>query len=371
MPVRVLMVSPVPSHPRDQGNAARIYALGRWLQAEGALVHFLYYTLEGSTQVSLDAMRATWDAVHLVPARPFSLAPRPQGFHDLDDWYAPDVTEAAFALHRRHRFTAVIANYVWCSGVLDAFDDGTLRVLDTHDVFGGRDARFRDAGLEPEWFWTSAAEEARGLARADIVLAIQDQEAAQFRALGHADVRVLGHLPPWRQRVARTTAPVTIGYLASRNPINADSFRVLRQALPAGGVRGARLVVAGALCDRLSDAAPFEIMGRVATTGAFYDQVDLVVNPMRFGTGLKIKSVEALFEDVPLVATCEAMTGLPARHAWHGLPDVRALAASLPELARRKSCREELTLAGRRLAADYAAGVRAARAALWRSIQGQ
>ena len=368
---RVLMVSPVPSHPRDQGNAARIYTLGRWLQAQGAVVHFLYYALEGTTPQSLAAMQATWDAVFVVRPRAFSLAPRETGYHGLDDWYDAAVTEEAARLQARYGYAAVIANYVWGSGVLAAFGDETVKFLDTHDVFGGRDARFIAAGLAPEWFWTTPEEEARGLARADIVLAIQDAEAAQFRALGHGDVRVLGHLPPWRRRLAREGRPVRIGYLASRNPINADSFRVLREALPYEGIKGARLMVAGALCDRLDAAAPFTVLGRVATPGAFYDQVDVVVNPMRFGTGLKIKSVEALFEDMPLVATREAMVGLPAGHDLHRLDDARAVARVLPEVARRAALRRELGVAGREVAAAYAAAVLAARVGVWREIAGK
>ena len=45
--MRVLIVSPIPSHPQEQGNSARIFALGKLLQSAGFIVHFLYYTLEG------------------------------------------------------------------------------------------------------------------------------------------------------------------------------------------------------------------------------------------------------------------------------------------------------------------------------------
>ena len=70
--------------------------------------------------------------------------------HRLDDWWEPSVGDVAVQLHRRWRFRAVIANYVWFSSVLDAFDGDVLKVLDTHDVFGGRAERFREAGLKPE-----------------------------------------------------------------------------------------------------------------------------------------------------------------------------------------------------------------------------
>ena len=365
---RVLIVSPIPSHPQDQGNSARIFALGRLLQSAGALVDFLYHPLEGLSAAQAAAMRAAWDGFHVVPVERMNLAPRAEGYHRLDDWYEPKAGAAAAALHARHRYAAVIANYVWFSGVLEAFDDGTLRVLDTHDVFGGRDHVFRAAGLAPEWFWTTPAEEARGLARADLVLAIQDEEAAVFRALGHGSVLVLGHLPAWRRRAA-AGGTVRFGYFASSNPINLDSFTQLRAALPAAGVAGARLIVAGALCDRLGDAAPFEMLGRLPRAEDFYDAVDVVLNPMSFGTGLKIKSVEALFQDLPLVATRAGMSGLPARHALHRLDGPEAVAAALPELARDAAARAALGRAGAVCAARYARATRDAAAALWRRIE--
>lgn len=367
--MRLLIVSPIPSHPQDQGNSARIFALGRLLQAAGAELHFLYHPLEGLTPAQLAAMQRDWDAVHIVPVTQINLAPRAAGYHYLDDWYDPTVTARAEALHARYRYTAVIANYVWFSAVLSAFGPDTLKILDTHDVFGGRDQRFSAAGLAPEWFWTTPAEEARGLARADIVLAIQDHEAAQLRERGHADVRVLGHLPPWRRRRLRPTAHPTIGYLASANPINLQSFHALRDALPPYGVPGARLVVAGAICDRLGTATePFQAIGRIDHVDTFYDQVDLVVNPMTFGTGLKIKSVEALFEGLPLVATSAAMTGLPARHPMHRLADPAALAACLPALAASVTARAELADASVSCARRYGAEVRDAAAALWAAL---
>lgn len=253
MATRVLLASPIPTHPQDQGNSARIHAFGRMLQSAGIIVHFLYYEMEGLAPSQRAAMAACWDHFHAVPCRPRNMEPGADGYHRLDDWWDPAVATVAAELHKRWRFRAVIADYVWFSGILEAFGGDVLKVLDTHDVFGGRADRFRAAGLKPEWYYTTQAEEARGLARADIVLAIQDEEAAHFRRLGHADVRVAGHILPLRKRVPRPTgaAGMTAGYLASGNPINVNSFDRLRACVGAAGVRGTRLVVAGSICAKL------------------------------------------------------------------------------------------------------------------------
>jgi hypothetical protein len=361
MAAHILIVSPIPSHPQDQGNSARIYALGRLLQSAGLIVHFLYSQLEGLTPEQQWAMEESWDYFHSIPHSGRSMAATGPGYFRLDDWWQPEVAALAQSLHRRWRFRAVIANYVWFSAVLDAFGDDVLKVLDTHDVFGGRDQRFRDIGLEPEWFYTTEAEEARGLARADIVLAIQDDEAAQFRALGHSDVRVLGHMVGQRRRMPRPLdgRPVSIGYLASGNPLNVESFVRLRRALPSAPPPGLRFVVAGALCHRLSDLGPFEALGRIDHVDGFYDQVDLVVNPMTAGTGLKIKSVEAVFEGLPLIATRAAMVGLPVLHPWHELETGEDVANCLLQERLDAAALQSLTTASIACAEAYARTVRA------------
>jgi len=357
---RVLLVSPIPSHPPDQGNSARILGFGRMLQSAGLIVHFLYYTMEGLSAAQRAAMEACWDHFHPVPCLPRAVKANGTAPYRLDDWWDPSVAEVARALHKRWRFRAVIANYVWFSGILEAFGADVLKVLDTHDVFGGRAERFVAAGLRPEWYFTTVEEEARGAARADILLAIQDEEAGYFRGLGHREVRVIGHIAPRRRRpppVAQRA--ITAGYFASGNPINVNSFETLRRALGGGVRQSVRFVVAGSICDRIAaDCAPFSALGRLGHVDEFYDAVDLVLNPMTFGTGLKIKSVEALFQGLPLVATEAATAGLPVRHRLHRLPSIEALAAALGRID--AATLATLAQASRDAGAAYAADVRAA-----------
>lgn len=371
---RILVVSPIPSHPPTQGNSARINALGHALQSAGLLVHFLYYQLEGITPSRLAAMQSCWDALHLVPVSPRSMAPTGGNCHALDDWWDPVVSEVAVALHRRWRFQAIITNYVWFSAVLDAFSDSVLRILDTHDVFGGRDRLFRDMGTKPEWYYTSAAEEARGLRRADIVLAIQGEEAAQLRKLGHGDVRVVGHLLGQRCRAPREVSGrgQRFGYLASANPINLACFASLLHGLRGLPRSRHEFVVAGSICGKLEgDQSPFTVSGEVDDVDTFYDGVDVVLNPMAHGTGLKIKSVEAVFEGLPLIATREAMIGLPARHRLHQLAGPEEVATCLRSEDFSAPLLALLRQASRECAAVYARETRLAIVDLVRAIEGR
>jgi len=53
------------------------------------------------------------------------------------------------------------------------------------------------------------------------------------------------------------------------------------------------------------------IPGRVKDLFEFYDQVDIVINPVEFGTGLKIKNAEALIMGKPVLTTSHGAIGLP------------------------------------------------------------
>ena len=48
-----------------------------------------------------------------------------------------------------------------------------------------------------------------------------------------------------------------------------------------------------------------------------YEQVDAVLAPMSFSTGLKIKIGEALAAGLPIISHAHAFEGYPATHAFH------------------------------------------------------
>jgi succinoglycan biosynthesis protein ExoO len=205
---------------------------------------------------------------------------------------------------------AVIAEYVYLSGCLDGLDDGgrrPLRVIDTHDVMHRRDAAYAEAGVAPQWFRTSAVEEARGLARADLVLAIQDDEAAALRALAPG-VEVLtvplacAVAPLPAAAVARTR----ILFVASYNDLNVAGLRwfvdgvwpALRAAEPA-----LELHVCGTIATKLAAMpAGVSVRGVVASLQDEYAAARVVIDPVAAGTGLPTKVVEALAHARPVVA---------------------------------------------------------------------
>lgn len=336
-----LIVSPIPSHPQFQGNSARIFRFGRCLQALGYQVHFLYYPLEGLTPAQRADMSACWDYFYWLPCDLPSGGKMSRGDHyGIDDWYDPRAGDLAAKLHSRWHYDFVLVNYVWFSGVLEALPNDLIKIIDTHDVFGNRHLRSIQAGMKPEWFYTTVEEDIRGLMRADIVIAIQDEERDYYRSLKLPRVETIGLITPRRMVPFIRHPRMAVGYLASGNPWNVNGFKLLVSELAKYGdlATHADFLLAGPICEKVgSSLGPFQSLGIVDSVEDFYARVDLALNPMIGGTGLKIKTVEALSFGCGVVSTADGFVGIKSKYQEHEFGNMADLAAYVAELVLGKS----------------------------------
>ncbi len=371
----VLVFTPTPTHPPIQGNRQRVFDMCRAMQSVGAELTLLYYATEGVSADEARAMRETWGDIDVVFPRGFapkhSLVRSPA----IDDWYDPAIGDAVARLCAERRFDVCISNYAWYSKLFDSLPDSVVRVIDTHDVFGGRAERFAEIDRAPEWFHTSVHEESIGLDRADFVIAIQDLEAEILRRRTNARVRSVGflsaanYLPP--PETGRASRRLKVGYLGSGNPFNVSSVlafaRALQKAPDAADLFDVHL--AGSVCNAFGGTGhPFITRGIVRSVSEFYRSVDVVINPMVGGTGLKIKSLEALSFGKPLVATVDAMTGIESDHEAHMLRDPDELAQCLRTLAAEPGRLVDEAAASRRIFHRYRKTQLASFLGLWSEI---
>ncbi|MDO6691922.1 glycosyltransferase [Aliiglaciecola sp. 3_MG-2023] len=312
----ILIVSPIPSHPQFQGNSARIYRLTRMYQMLGYKVHFVYFGMEGLTPKQEREMRACWDFFHFVQPIGPAAEPSYETYFDIDDWYDQRVSALVEKLCMRYDFSVCLTNYVWFSKVLEVVPQKTQKIIDTHDVFGDRHLVARKAGLEPAWFYTTKELEAFALDRADIVIAIQDEEARYFESITNTPVEVMGYVVPQQQLLTRNPVDeekIRIGYIGSANPFNVQSIIALQNELLINNEMFSKFefYLAGTICNSISSVNKvFKIIGKVQELSDFYREIDVAINPMVGGTGLKIKSLEALSYGKPLIGTLDAMVGI-------------------------------------------------------------
>lgn len=194
----------------------------------------------------------------------------------------------------------------------------TAYLIDTHDLLHQRALRFRANGLQSA-LEVDAREEAEAFATYDAILAIHAGDAETIRALApEKPVLVVPHgieLPVPAPGFAPGPRPIRLGFLGGRDPSNhagLDWFLdLVWSKLGARFGERVELVVAGQVAATWTRRSKgMRLMGAVDSIGEFWPAIDIAINPVRFGSGLKIKNVEALAYARALVTSPIGAEGL-------------------------------------------------------------
>ena len=345
---RVAVLSPSPTHPQDFGNRKRIYSFCKELRVRGYKVSFLFYPFDQDWRNTysphiLEQMRKEWDEVDLIiPSRPYHPAAIGND-HMIDEWWDDAIGTYLSWFFRTRKVEAFITNYTYLSKALEFAPDTCLKVLDTHDKFANRRQVLEQLHIRPEFFHTTIEEEAKALDRADLVLALKDEEKNYFESISDTPAITLpyfekGLLQPTSKPKAQRDS-ISVGIIGARNNINYQNVSgFLNAFLPAVRAQMApvKVVLAGGMCADFQDYQnnPYiDIIGPVDTVDTFYKQVDLVAIPMKISTGQKIKVGEALSQKKPIVGMQHAFEGYETKSAFHKFKSFETLAQQIIELS--------------------------------------
>ena len=338
--MKVAFVSSIPVFPTTEGNRRRTLNLTRAVRSLGHEVQFIF--LPSRTMPDLDrALHETefgaGGLVVLANDRLSSLAyvaqrslmralrragralGRRDAFHiGLDELYRHSHSRQLRALQADRGFDAAIVAYIFNSRALEAFGPNVLRILDTHDSFADRHLAIAGARSERDyWFSVSDETECRAFRRAEIVLAIQPDEAGRFAhrlGLSHP-VETVSHL------IDLATAPLddfrAVGgtFVGSANGPNVVSLGFfVERTLPLilAAVPDFRLHVVGSINARIGEAPGLVKCGRVENLMEVFRLAPLSLNPMEVGTGINIKLLDAMAAGVGSVSTETGSRGLGA-----------------------------------------------------------
>jgi hypothetical protein len=325
----LLVLSPFPTHPASAGNRARLKTLLELYEENGVDFHIAFFRHERGDEA---AMAKRWNdrctfldfqkprnghtVAQRVQRRLAALAGRTLylPYTSIDAWRSEALMRDVRDLASRIQPSAVQVTYVFFSHLFDSVDRSAFRILDTQDVVADRHRMFLERGRQPQWFSTSREQEMEGIRRADCVVAIQPQEEAYFSTLTSKPVRTVGHCIRIEAPALPVTDVPTVTFIASDNFINRDAYEFLageiwpriRASLPS-----AVLEVYGRICAHANVSSPgITLRGEIDDVAAAYQRAWVVVCPLRFGTGLKIKSIEALGHGKALVSTTHGVNGL-------------------------------------------------------------
>ena len=215
----------------------------------------------------------------------------------------------------------ILSEYVFMARPLPLMRKAALRLVDTHDVFSTKHEKIVRFGVE-DGLVMSPEEEASLLGPADLVIAIQVDEAAELSKLvPNKPIVTVGVDFELLKSVASTVSSPVVLAVGSDNALNVKGLRdFLRFAWPLvrREVPDAELRVIGAVGGRVeADDPSVRVLGTVEDLTTAYAEARVVINPAIAGTGLKVKTIECLCHLRPLVTWPSGVDGVEA--------DVRSL----------------------------------------------
>ena len=332
MSKKILVISPIPSHPQNAGNRARVYSLFLNLKEMGHDVYFLHIQKETGDE---ESMQSSWgNNFYSIPYQKPKTAKKqypkrlsqkiirkiqsfifsdPLFTYSIDDWYDDSVNEKIINISNQISPHVVIVEYVFFSKALELFDKNIIKIIDTHDKFTDRYKLYQKKGKNPRWYSTTSKQEIKGLSRADVILSIQQKETNWFsKRLKKQQIVTVGHLVKLHSNNSNELKN-TILFVGSKNPINVDGINYfIKQVFPdlKSKFKNLKLILAGDVCEEVEDFKDCIKLGRVENLKDAYQLADIVISPVLFGTGLKIKNIEALGYSKPLVTTSVGAEGM-------------------------------------------------------------
>lgn len=224
------------------------------------------------------------------------IRPTTTGYNHLDDYCPSGLNQYVENLHQRFGFDLCIANYVTLSQI---FEGSSIprKALFTHDAFTHKKEIL--GGVKTFWFDLKPSSEAKGVRRATDILSIQENESVLYHYY-NPKANIYTVFSTFDLHPQPLTGNNRILFVASDNAVNRNGieyfldnvFPLVRQH-----VADATVCIGGSVCKSLSQYAETEgvkLEGFVDDLANFYALGDIVVNPVFQGTGLKVKTFEAL-----------------------------------------------------------------------------
>lgn len=235
---------------------------------------------------------------------------------EVKQWFASDrLIHATQSLYAKYLPVAVMVEYIFTSPCLKVIPVGVLKIIDTHDMFSRKKEQVLRYGID-DLLSISRREEREYLLNADLVIAIQFHEAQMFQKLvPELDVITVGiDFEVMPKTDDRKVVPGRILIVGSDNPLNIHGLKEFySNAWPEikSKQSGVTLCVVGKLANSLqTDDKQVFLNGWVDDLGEEYEKAAVIVNPTVAGTGLKIKSVEALCHGKALVSSPNGVEGI-------------------------------------------------------------
>ncbi len=298
---KILIVHSQPFLPMSKGSDKVIYEYCELLKNKGCELHYCYFGDEHPTKEFIDffgakvyhykkRLRDKYSTANICRKIRLKLANK----YKVDDYYPIGIENLINKLNIEFGFDYCIVNYITLTRLFEKVDI-QRKVLYSHDAFTNKKEWLK---VQNFWFSLSPNEEAKGIRRCTDIISIQKNESILFRYY-NPNAQVYTVYSPFRFTKQRICNNKNILFIAGGNQLNYNGIvwcieKILPLVLETE--HSARLIIGGNICQMIEKYASDNIIlhGFVNNLVDFYAMGDIVINPIYQGTGLKVKTFEAL-----------------------------------------------------------------------------
>lgn len=328
---KILIVSPVECFPEHAGNSARVATFLKFIKDKN--IDFRYLHLPDrpfNPQPMIDALGNRYIYQPYKPRKQFVrrlryraamsiLTLKKYRLIKVDDFILSSEIKLYESVLLDYQPDVVLVNYTYLSKLLDYTPQSIIKIIDTHDSLYLRFKSIYNSDKPLYRFRITIEDEIRALNRADKVVSIQAEEEAFFKKHGcKAALLTIGHHIPFKIPKSRAVKNKLL-YIGSNYSANMDAIIYFLDEIWPSVLRinpSVQLLIAGAISEGLKDAGKqypsVKFLGHVRNLQHVYDEIDVAINPVRIGSGMKIKNIEALSYGRPVITTRLGAEGLGA-----------------------------------------------------------
>ncbi|MBQ4645927.1 MAG: glycosyltransferase family 4 protein [Candidatus Gastranaerophilales bacterium] len=230
-----------------------------------------------------------------------------------------DKKEINFVINhiKKKKYTTVIANYISSSNVFkeNFFKEKNIKtIILTCDIIQNRIKIFKEKGINCQNIahWTEE-KEIEAWQSADIIVSIQKEETQQIQQLCPnkkiITTPVSFDLKMTSKKRLEREFQKNIMFIGANNPPNKSAVEFL---LSFASEINATFNIYGGVCKEFKKQNQKNVVfkGKLDNLQEAYQNNDIALVPLIGGTGLKVKSVEALSYSMPIVGTKYAIEGM-------------------------------------------------------------
>jgi len=234
-------------------------------------------------------------------------------WNNRETTYSDEVYKEDFSRFCKTKdFDACLIIRIDCAIFKDALPKNTTTFLEIDDLASEQDQGKRDIGMEALWGITFE-EELDIFRKFDALIVIHQEHKVRLSNYFSKDnIIVAGHSVSFKKIPIRDSVK-NIGFIGSYWEANMDAmYWFMYEVWPHYSDTDLHMHIYGEVARGLHQF-PYEnvtVHSYVENIIDIYESCDIFVNPVRYGSGLKIKAVETMANGLPLIASNEGVRGL-------------------------------------------------------------